>query len=34
MSDENKVMLSFSHTAVGYGEKHELSDDSYQLTKR
>ena len=33
MSDENKVMLSFSHTAVGYGEKLVLSDVSFQVTK-
>lgn len=32
MSD-NEVMLSFSHTAVGYGEKLVLKDVSFQVTK-
>lgn len=33
MTEKNPVMLSFSHAAVGYGEKLVLRDVSFQITK-
>ena len=33
MKDENQTMLSFSHAAVGYGEKTVLRDVSFQVKK-
>lgn len=33
MTEENQVMLSFSHAAVGYGEKLVLKDVSFQVQK-
>ena len=33
MSAGDEIMLSFSHTAVGYGEKLVLKDVSFQVTK-
>ena len=33
MTENNPIMLSFSHTAVGYGEKMVLKDVSFQITK-
>ncbi|MCI7226813.1 heme ABC transporter ATP-binding protein [Blautia sp. HCP3S3_H10_1] len=33
MSEKNKIMLSFSHAAVGYGEKMVLQDVSFQVSK-
>lgn len=33
MTEKNPVMLSFSHVAVGYGEKLVLRDVSFQITK-
>lgn len=33
MSNDNEIMLSFSHTAVGYGEKLVLQDVSFQVRK-
>lgn len=31
MKNENQIMLSFSHAAVGYGEKVVLQDVSFQV---
>lgn len=33
MSEKNKIMLSFSHAAVGYGEKMVLQDVNFQVSK-
>ena len=33
MKNENQTMLSFSHAAVGYGEKVVLQDVSFQVKK-
>ena len=33
MMEKNPVMLSFSHAAVGYGERLVLEDVSFQITK-
>lgn len=33
MKNENQIMLSFSHAAVGYGEKVVLQDVSFQVKK-
>lgn len=34
MKNENQIMLSFSHAAVGYGEKVVLQDVSISGEKR
>lgn len=33
MKEKKEIMLSFSHTAVGYGEKMVLKDVSFQISK-
>lgn len=33
MTEKSEIMLSFSHTAVGYGEKMVLKDVSFQISK-